>query len=619
MKWRSLENKLFVWVLIVCTTFGLATGWFIVRSEEQKRLAQTREALNLVSVRYANQLTKRFRRHIGVMSAANRSVKEMLTNPTSIDMDIKLYADEGGAVRSTDGFSGAFLSKDSPLTPEARTRFATSQVMWKQIAPVIVEGLFNFYLITKDDFIRIYPKNWALEIEADHSFATDLFYMVADPKHNPDRLPAWTPVYYDSIWGKWMTSLIIPLYDESQFLGITGADVILDDLFSQIEDMDRTEGWCKAFIVDGSDNIVVHPDYMQAIREKQATMNTMLSSADIADKGLASFINDINAQTIAQLTDCEFESQGSQNLASVHTIVPLNWRIVVFVDRDYVDAPMASLRFNIMLISGVLAIALALILRIGLKKVIINRVRRLSEAAQRIGQGDWETELPKASNDEVGVLAESFGGMRDQLRNTVQTLEERVEERTEEIKQQGMIMEQVKDSVIVTDLTGKIINWNDGSTRMFGYAAEEAYGRHITLTCPQDEQGWLQDRMTEYLEENGSDEIDIELVSKFGSLFFAHVALSFARNSAGIPNGMIAYITDVTARIKTEKAMKDAKEQAEEAARSMSEVLKEKERFHQLVMGREQRIIALKQDINQLLKELDREPEYQSYEEKPSA
>jgi PAS domain S-box-containing protein len=48
------------------------------------------------------------------------------------------------------------------------------------------------------------------------------------------------------------------------------------------------------------------------------------------------------------------------------------------------------------------------------------------------------------------------------------------------------IVESSDDAILSKDLDGVIQTWNRGAQRMFGYTAEEAIGRHITLIIPED-------------------------------------------------------------------------------------------------------------------------------------
>ncbi|WP_434685492.1 ATP-binding protein [Pseudanabaena minima] len=74
--------------------------------------------------------------------------------------------------------------------------------------------------------------------------------------------------------------------------------------------------------------------------------------------------------------------------------------------------------------------------------LIVNRTLRLNEAAKKIANGEWHQSLSTESDDELGELAKSFNDMAQQLESSFlklgeysQTLEQKVEERTQELSQ----------------------------------------------------------------------------------------------------------------------------------------------------------------------------------------
>src|SRR4051812_41474460 len=48
------------------------------------------------------------------------------------------------------------------------------------------------------------------------------------------------------------------------------------------------------------------------------------------------------------------------------------------------------------------------------------------------------------------------------------------------------IVRDAHDGVIAKDLEGTITAWNPAAERMYGYASEEAIGRHISMIVPGD-------------------------------------------------------------------------------------------------------------------------------------
>jgi PAS domain S-box-containing protein len=47
-----------------------------------------------------------------------------------------------------------------------------------------------------------------------------------------------------------------------------------------------------------------------------------------------------------------------------------------------------------------------------------------------------------------------------------------------------IILQSVDDAVIATDLQGKIIYWNEGASKMYGWQPTEVLGRDITTVTP---------------------------------------------------------------------------------------------------------------------------------------
>jgi PAS domain S-box-containing protein len=48
------------------------------------------------------------------------------------------------------------------------------------------------------------------------------------------------------------------------------------------------------------------------------------------------------------------------------------------------------------------------------------------------------------------------------------------------------IVESSEDAILSKDLEGVITSWNPGAYRLFGYTAEEAVGRSVTMIIPTD-------------------------------------------------------------------------------------------------------------------------------------
>src|SRR5690348_16300880 len=62
----------------------------------------------------------------------------------------------------------------------------------------------------------------------------------------------------------------------------------------------------------------------------------------------------------------------------------------------------------------------------------------------------------------------------------------------EHLQVQSTILENVSESIIVTDLQGHVIYWNQGATALFGYSAQDMLGNTLVLLYPETEAQQLQ-------------------------------------------------------------------------------------------------------------------------------
>jgi PAS domain S-box-containing protein len=174
---------------------------------------------------------------------------------------------------------------------------------------------------------------------------------------------------------------------------------------------------------------------------------------------------------------------------------------------------------------------------------------------------EWWSHPIYQNQDVVGAVVTFFDiseqkQAQDELQRHRNHLEELVAERTEMIRQQARIIDQIHDSVVSTDLDGMITSWNHGAERLFGFKADEAIGKHISFVYPQQEHNFLLERATKQLQEKGDYETEVRILRKNGQLFHTHLSLSLLYDDHGDPSGMIGYSLDITARKQAEDVAK---------------------------------------------------------------
>jgi len=124
---------------------------------------------------------------------------------------------------------------------------------------------------------------------------------------------------------------------------------------------------------------------------------------------------------------------------------------------------------------------------------------------------------------------------------------------------QSQMIEQIHDSITTTDLEGKIVSWNKGSEKTFGYTAEEAIGQSVAMLYREEDLASLGEYVSTLME-IGIYNADLELVTKSGKLIPISFSLTLLRDENGSPIGVVGINKDNTARKKAEEALLEQKE-----------------------------------------------------------
>lgn len=108
------------------------------------------------------------------------------------------------------------------------------------------------------------------------------------------------------------------------------------------------------------------------------------------------------------------------------------------------------------------------------------------------------------------------------------------------------IIESSDDAIVSKDLNGNIRTWNSSAERIFGYTAEEAIGRHISIIIPHDK--FPEEEYILGMIRQGKRVTHFETLrrTKKGSLVDISVTVSPIRNSEGVVIGASKIARDIT-------------------------------------------------------------------------
>jgi two-component system sensor kinase FixL len=121
----------------------------------------------------------------------------------------------------------------------------------------------------------------------------------------------------------------------------------------------------------------------------------------------------------------------------------------------------------------------------------------------------------------------------------------------------AQIVQSSDDAILSTTLSGEITSWNKAAERIFGYAADEAIGQHISLLIPPDRVGEEDDIIAKLKTGQDIEHFRTLRRRKNGSDIAALISVSPVLDAAGNIFGASKIIRDISGEVKAEARLRD--------------------------------------------------------------
>jgi len=375
-------------------------------------------------------------------NAYRNMTQRALQQPANVTQELAVTSSGVRYSAQDNGGAAFFYSAVTPLDRQELdkvARLATLEPLMaelKQSSPLVASLYFNSW----DSLNHIYP--WFLtpdQYPHDMVIPDYNFYYLADAAHNPQRRVVWTDVYLDPAGQGWMMSAIAPVYRGDFLEGVTGVDITVGGILSQIDQLQVPwDGY--AMLVSQNLNIMALPkageddfglseltqhSYQEAIRRE------IFKPED--------FNLSKREQTRALATAMAQQPQGVQSvmlggrahLLAWATIEGTGWKLLAVVDEAQVFSQTNFLarhyqQIGYLLIAGLvlfylLFFAFMWVRSRRLSQHLLKPIAGISTMMAAIGQGQWR---PKRVNADIREL-DDMAGQAAQMGYTLEQSEAR--------------------------------------------------------------------------------------------------------------------------------------------------------------------------------------------------
>jgi PAS domain S-box-containing protein len=232
------------------------------------------------------------------------------------------------------------------------------------------------------------------------------------------------------------------------------------------------------------------------------------------------------------------------------------------------------------LIISVSIFSICILLSIILSSSITKPLLSLKNATNKIANGDYNVKIDIKTEDEIGVLGNSFMIMTEKIKLLISKLEGDLKDEINiskraksEVIKLSRAVEQSPLSIIITDINGLMEYVNPRLISNTGYQRAELIGKNPRIFASGELKENVYKELWETILDGKEWQGEFHNKKKNGELFWESASISPILDENGKMNHFIAIKEDITERKQAQNELLEAKLKAEESDNLKSEFL----------------------------------------------
>ena len=190
-----------------------------------------------------------------------------------------------------------------------------------------------------------------------------------------------------------------------------------------------------------------------------------------------------------------------------------------------------------------------------LAKGISVPLQALAEGTEAIARGRLDHQIPQVSDDEFGVLVDSFNKMTRDLRGSDEALKRSNLELERRRKYMEVVLSNVASGVVAIDRDGRISTINKNAEKLLGIRVAQILGKPFTDVLQPEHQGMVREMIRD-VQRLGRETLARQVTVPIGGQTLTLlVSLTILRDEEGQDMGVVAVFEDLTHVIKAQRAL----------------------------------------------------------------